>query len=81
MMSSLGEAKDVDLSIEDEINSRRGYSAALNKPKVSKTAKHNALDLVNDEIGGDTPRHYLQDNDEAPSDQSQDQSGLAGMEK
>ncbi|KGO73095.1 hypothetical protein PITC_098260 [Penicillium italicum] len=76
MMSSLGEAKDVDLSIEDELSAKRGYTAALNSSKISKKAKRNALDLLNNELGGDTPRHYL---DEAP-DQSKDQSGLAGAE-
>ncbi|KAJ5978413.1 hypothetical protein N7501_001755 [Penicillium viridicatum] len=65
MMSSLGEAKDTDLSVEDEMSSRRGYKAS----KVSKKAKRNALDLLNDELDGDTPRHYL---GEAP-DQSKDQ--------
>ncbi|KOS42124.1 hypothetical protein ACN38_g6971 [Penicillium nordicum] len=69
MMSSLGEAKDVDLSVEDELSSRRGYTAVLTSSKVSKKAKRNALDLLNDELDGDTPRHYL---DKAP-DQSKDQ--------
>ncbi|CAG8891985.1 unnamed protein product [Penicillium egyptiacum] len=77
MMSSLGEAKDVDLPVEDEVSAKRGYTAALNNPKVSKDSKHNALDLLNDELDGDTPRHYL---DEAP-EKSKDPSGLAGAEK
>ncbi|CAI7655148.1 unnamed protein product [Penicillium glandicola] len=77
-MSSLGEAKDLDLSIEDEVSARRGYSAVLNNSKVSKKAKHNALDLLNDELDGDTPRHYL---DEAPPGQSKDPRGLADVEK
>ncbi|KAJ5795923.1 uncharacterized protein N7518_004463 [Penicillium psychrosexuale] len=76
-MSSLGEAKDVNLSIEEEVNARRGYSAALNNPKVSRKSKDNALDLLNDELDGDAPRHYL---DQAP-DQSTDSSGLVGVEK
>ncbi|KAF9238872.1 hypothetical protein DTO013E5_2290 [Penicillium roqueforti] len=76
-MSSLGEAKDVNLSIEEEVNARRGYSAALNNPKVSRKSKDNALDLLNDELDGDTPRHYR---DEVP-DQSTDSSGLVGVEK
>ncbi|CDM34320.1 unnamed protein product [Penicillium roqueforti FM164] len=67
-MSSLGEAKDVNLSIEEEVNARRGYSAK---------SKDNALDLLNDELDGDTPRHYR---DEVP-DQSTDSSGLVGVEK
>ncbi|EKV06633.1 RTA-like protein [Penicillium digitatum] len=75
-MSSLGEAKDVDLPIEDEVSARRGYTAALSNPKVSKKDKRNALDLLNDEIGGDAPRHYL---DEGP-DRSKDPSDLAGVE-
>ncbi|KAJ5508153.1 hypothetical protein N7527_010296 [Penicillium freii] len=70
-MSSLGEAKDTDLSVEDEISSRRGYKAVLTSSKVSKKAKRNALDLLNDELDGGTPRHYL---DEAPN-QSKDQEG------
>ncbi|KAJ5513728.1 hypothetical protein N7463_003280 [Penicillium fimorum] len=76
-MSSLGEAKDLDLSIEDQLNARRGYSASVNNPKVSGKSKRNALDLLNDELGGDTPRHYL---DEAPPDQS-NPSGLGGLER
>ncbi|KAJ5616581.1 hypothetical protein N7537_001695 [Penicillium hordei] len=69
MMSSLGEAKDTDLSVEDEVSSRRGYTAVLTSSKISKKAKRNALDLLNDELDGDTPRHYL---DEVP-DQSKEQ--------
>ncbi|OQE02714.1 hypothetical protein PENVUL_c039G03667 [Penicillium vulpinum] len=76
-MSSLGEAKDVDLSIEDEVNARRGYTGALNNPKVSRKSKNDALDLLNDELDGDIPRHYL---DEAPLDQS-NPSGIGGVEK
>ncbi|KAJ5209369.1 hypothetical protein N7449_003748 [Penicillium cf. viridicatum] len=41
----------------------------LTSSKVSKKAKRNALDLLNDELDGDTPRHYL---DEVPN-QSKDQ--------
>lgn len=44
-------------------------SSVITSSKVSKKAKRNALDLLNDELDGDTPRHYL---DEAP-DQSKDQ--------
>ncbi|KAJ5189043.1 hypothetical protein N7491_005367 [Penicillium cf. griseofulvum] len=66
-MSSLGAAKDVDLAIEDELSARRGYTAAVRNPKVSRKSKRNALNLLNDEIDGDTPRHYLE---EPPVDQS-----------
>ncbi|OQE46428.1 hypothetical protein PENCOP_c001G03719 [Penicillium coprophilum] len=76
-MSSLGDTKDLDLSIEDELNARRGYTAAVNNPKVSRKSKRNALDLLNDEIDGDTPRHYL---DEAPPDQSTP-TGLGNLER
>ncbi|KAJ5835387.1 RTA-like protein [Penicillium robsamsonii] len=74
-MSSLGEAKDLDSSIEDQLNARRGYTAAVNNPKVSKKSKRNALDLLNDELDGDTPRHYL---DEAPPGNP---SGLSDLER
>ncbi|KAJ5384109.1 hypothetical protein N7517_002020 [Penicillium concentricum] len=76
-MSSLGEAKDFNLSIEDQLNARRGYTAAVNSPKVSRRSKRNALDLLNGELDGDTPRHYL---DEAPPDQS-NPSGLGDLER
>ncbi|KAJ5237083.1 hypothetical protein N7489_007174 [Penicillium chrysogenum] len=76
-MSSLGEAKDVDLSVEDEVSAKRGYTAAQNNPKVSKESKNNALDLLYDEIDGDTPRHYLDES----ADQSKAPSALAGAEK
>ena len=46
-------------------------SSVLTSSKVSKKGKRNALDLLNDELDGGTPRHYL---DEAP-DQSKDQEG------
>jgi hypothetical protein len=43
--------------------------SVLTSSKISKKAKRNALDLLNDELDGDTPRHYL---DEVP-DQSKEQ--------
>ncbi|OQE95489.1 hypothetical protein PENNAL_c0002G01586 [Penicillium nalgiovense] len=75
MMSSLGEAKDVDLSVEDEVSAKRGYTAAVKNPKVSKQSKHNALDLLHDELDGDTPRHYLDEG----AEQSKDPNGLAEL--
>ena len=43
----------------------------LGNPKVSKEAKHNALDLLNNELGDGIPPHYLnealEDRNETPS--------------
>lgn len=47
---------------------------AVKNPKVSKQSKHNALDLLHDELDGDTPRHYLDEG----AEQSKDPNGLAG---
>ncbi|KAJ5856651.1 uncharacterized protein N7529_010595 [Penicillium soppii] len=54
-MSDLETNDNLIISIEDEVNASRGYTAALGNPK------YNALDLLNNEIGGDTPPRYLKE--------------------
>ncbi|KAJ5467861.1 hypothetical protein N7475_005613 [Penicillium sp. IBT 31633x] len=75
-MSSLRESVEVDIqSNEAEVNARRGYKSILNTPKVSKESKHNALDILHDELGGDAPRYHA---DEVSIDESKESRGLAG---
>ncbi|KAJ5550329.1 hypothetical protein N7535_001731 [Penicillium sp. DV-2018c] len=59
-MSETRDTSDPDtLSIEDEVNERRGYKSITHSTKVSTKSKHQAMDMLHGELGGDLPRHHL----------------------
>lgn len=51
------------------------FSRIIDTPKVSNSAKHDALNLLHDELGGDPPRHQY---DDPSMDTGQDSDGQAG---
>ncbi|KAJ6049152.1 hypothetical protein N7444_005868, partial [Penicillium canescens] len=73
-MSNLGEDNKPKVSVEDEVNAIRGYKAILNYAKVTNEAKHNAIDIISNEIGWDPPPHHFSG---AFGEHSRDSNGLA----
>ncbi|CAI7640615.1 hypothetical protein N7533_012779 [Penicillium manginii] len=47
---------EVDTTAEERISAMLGYQSALKNPHVSDTAKQEATDLLNNELGWDAPR-------------------------
>ncbi|KAJ6073350.1 hypothetical protein N7467_011435 [Penicillium canescens] len=74
-MSDLGEDNELKVSVEDELNTMRGYKGTLNNPKVTNEAKHNAIDIISNEIGWDPPPHHFPS---ASGNHSRDSDGPAG---
>ncbi|OJJ47314.1 hypothetical protein ASPZODRAFT_15996 [Penicilliopsis zonata CBS 506.65] len=58
-MASSRDKDELWASGEDRVNAMRGYKAAIHNPRVSDEAKAHAQDVLDNELGGDKPRHDL----------------------
>ncbi|KAL1964929.1 hypothetical protein VTN77DRAFT_6282 [Rasamsonia byssochlamydoides] len=68
-------------SPEDRVNAMRGYKATLNNPRVSEEAKKNAKDVLDNQLGGDEPRHDLYAMRNPSKEPSRVQGGLKAATK
>ncbi|KAJ5102506.1 hypothetical protein N7532_003035 [Penicillium argentinense] len=61
---------EVEVDAEERVSAMRSYQAVLKNPRVSDKAKHEASDVLNNELGWDTPRREVYAAHEHPNPSS-----------